>query len=681
MGFLKNIFNWGEKTVPYSFFVNSGIMSSIITRSDALDFYKSWVYACVARRSMGLAQIEFKLYRLKSGGEVEEIIEHELLELLYRVNPEMTKYNFLQLSCIYRDLLGASPWILSKTNPNDKLPSNLFIARPEFFKVERDDSGQVLGYVYEIGSYKRTFAKEEVIFLKNYNPKNPDKGIGVIEAVRQTAENDDYILQSNSNLLKNDARPSGFLEIEGNAGKGMISRLKKEFKQKFQGYENSYQVQVLEGGMKFKPVSLPPKDLDFIESRKMNRDEILSIFGVPKPVLGVFEDVNRASAVAAEYVFNKWTLEPLATELIEQLNEFLVPMFGKDLWLDFEPLARADEELDLKRKTEGWNKWLTTNEIRLMEGLQAVSGGDYIYMPLSSMPLIGGEKKEVIKIKAVKLDRVNLKKQEYVKKRVLNRNLKINRLAEKATNKIMSNLVGNQQVVLKIVTKNNRLTDEQKEKFYKDRMASEAKLEGLWKSRMADFFREQKQRFVDSIEKSEQGQVEFKSVSKTDEVTATIQVISPLMYETVMTGVAGASALISEDMVMDMDFIKAWLDQVSEEIGVSITETTIAEFEKTMNEGVTGGESLSELKTRVEKVFDFAVDYRAELIARAETSRGVAEAHRQTYEHYGFTDVEWLLSPDACSTCQDRATKEWTIKNIDGQIPVHPNCKCDFTPL
>ena len=681
MSFLKKLFNWSEKMVPYSFFVNSGVMSSIVTRTDALDFYKSWVYACVARRSMGLAQIEFKLYRLKSNGEVEEILAHELLELLYRVNPEMTKYNFLQLSCVYRDLLGASPWILSKTNPSDKYPSNLFIARPEFFKVERDDSGQVVGYVYEIGSYKRTFTKEEVIFLKNYNPKNPDKGIGVIEAVRQTAENDDYMLQSNSNLLKNDARPSGFLELEGNAEKGTISRLKKEFKKNYQGYENSYHVQILEGGMKFKPATIPPKDLDFIESRKMNRDEILSIFGVPKPILGVFEDVNRASAVAAEYVFNKWTLEPLATELMEQINEFLVPMFGTDLWLDFEPLAKADEELDLKRKTEGWNKWLTTNEIRLMDGLQAVSGGDYIYMPLSSMPLIGGEKKEVIKIKAVRLDRVNLKKQEYVKKRVLNRNLKINRLAEKVTKKIMGNLIGNKQVILRIVTKNNRLTDEQKDKFYKDRMASEEKLEGVWKSKMSAFFTEQKQRFVDSVAKSEQGVVDFKSMTKTEEITATIQIITPLMYETVMTGVRGASALIDQDMIMDMDFIKSWLDRVSEEIGTCITETTIAEFEKTMKEGVSAGESLTELKTRVEKVFNFAVEYRAELIARTETSRGVAEAHRQTYEHYGFTDVEWLLSPDACSICEDRAAQDWTIKDVAGKIPVHPNCKCDFTPL
>ena len=167
MSFIKHIYNRiaGKQAVPYSFFVNSGVMSSIVTKTDALDFYKSWVYACVARRSMGLAQIEFKLYRLKDNDEVEELVDHELLELLYRVNPEMTKYNFIQLSVIYRDLLGASPWILSKTNEDDKYPSNIFIARPEFFKVKKDNQGNLEGYVYEIGTYKKEFKKEEVLFL------------------------------------------------------------------------------------------------------------------------------------------------------------------------------------------------------------------------------------------------------------------------------------------------------------------------------------------------------------------------------------------------------------------------------------------------------------------------------------------------------------------------------------
>ena len=100
-----------------------------------------------------------------------------------------------------------------------------------------------------------------------------------------------------------------------------------------------------------------------------------------------------------------------------------------------------------------------------------------------------------------------------------------------------------------------------------------------------------------------------------------------------------------------------------------------------MKEGVENGESLEKLKLRVEKVFDFAKDYRAEMIARTETARGVVEAHRKTYEHYGYKEVEWLLSPDACEICIGQSSKEWTIKSIEGEIPVHPNCKCDFTPV
>lgn len=684
MNFFKNIYNRiiYKQAVPYSFFVNSGVMSAVITKSDALDFYKSWVYACVARRSMGLAQIEFKLYRLKKNGEVEEIIEHELLELLYRVNPEMTKYNFIQLSVIYRDLLGASPWILSKTNKSDKLPSNIYIARPEFFKVKKDDDGNIVGYTYEIGSYKKEFEKEEVLFLKNYNPKNPDKGIGVIEAVRMTAENDDYILQSNSNLLKNNARPSGFLEMEGNADGKMIKRLKKEFKQKYQGYENSYNVQLLEGGLKFKPVTLPPKDLDFIESRKMNRDEILSIFGVPKPVLGVFEDVNRASAIAAEYVFNKWTLEPLATEMIEQLNEFLVPIFGSDLWLSFEPLAKEDEEMDIKRKNDAWNKWMTTNEIRELEGLDPVIGGDYIYLPLSAMPVIGGEKKEFVKIKAYNSGRLNLKTQKAIKKRILNRNFKIEKMSEKAGKAIVSKLEpkNNSNIVLRIVEK--KTSDEQRDRFYKARMDKEKQLEGLWKKTFIGFFTAQSERFIKSIEDNlKKDAVIQYGISKTEELGATIAIIDPLIYQTVMTGIAGASELIGEEMVVDMDFIKEWIAKVEIEIGESINDTTFEAFEKTMKEGVENGEDLEKLKKRVEEVFKFATDYRAEMIARTESARGVVEAHRKTYEHYGFTDVEWLLSPDACPTCQAKSLEDWTVKSIEGEIPVHPNCKCDFTPV
>ncbi|NCD40565.1 MAG: phage portal protein [Bacteroidia bacterium] len=691
MGLFSKIFNLGEKKgVPYSFFYNSGIMSNIVTKNDALDFYKSWVYGCVARRSMGLAQIEFKAYKLK-GDKVFEVLEHPVLELLNRVNSQMTKYNFIQLSVVYRDLLGASPWILEGGDKNGNNPTQMYIARPEYFKAEKDKEGNVVKYVYEIGTYKREYSPNQVIFLKNYNPKNPDKGIGIIEAVRMTAENDDYMLQSNNNLLKEGAISSGFLETEEILDNKEIKRLEKKSKAKMAGFENAHKIQILQGGMKFKPNVIPPRDLEFIEGRKLNRDEILGIFGVPKSLM-TFDDVNRASAVAGEYQFNKWTLEPLATEICEQLNEFLVPKFDDDIWLGFEPLAKEDEEIELKKKTESVNRWRTVNEVREMDGLTPIKGGEYIYMPLTSLPMIGGEKKsaEILKIgDARKMDegRVDLKTEKYVKKMILNRKLRNKKLSEKATKKAYEILEGKKKVVFKLVDKKAEpkkkleLSKDVVEAWYKARMAEEESLEKIWSDTFKKFFKAQEGRFIAKLEKVKKSVAEDIGIDVEDELSATIEIINPLMYETVMRGAKQASELINQPAISDFQFLREWLDKVGEEIGKNINDTTITAFDTTIREGIAQGENIGELTKRVRKVFSFAGDTRAEMIARTETARGITEAHLQTYMYYGFNEAEWLLSPGACEECVAKSQNQWTMKSIQGEIPVHPNCKCDIVPI
>lgn len=685
MSFLSRIKSY-FKSFPLSMYVATPYGQSIITKDNAMDLYASWIFACVQRRANGLAAIDFKLYRMKKNQEVEEVLEHELLDLLYRVNPEMTKYDFMSLSVIYLDMMGASPWFL-EGGKKGHTPNNLYILRPEYLKAVKDRDGRIIGYKYRIGQVEREFEKDEVIQLKNYNPKEPDKGLGVIEAARVAATHNDYIGQHNTNLLKNQARPGGFLTVENNLDPKEIKRLKKEFEDKYGGYSNSYKPMLLQGGLKFEAAMLTPQDLDFIQSRNMNRDEILSIFGVPKPIIGVFDDVNRASALTAEYIFAKWTLEPLATKYVEQLNEFLVPRYGDDLWLSFEPLAKDDDEQVTNRKEKAWNKWRTTNEIRAEEGLDPVTGGDIIYMPLSNMPYMRDEGQKHIELKSdgKSVAKVDSATQKYIRKRILNRNLKMRKMVEKTTDKIMANLKDKKEVILKVVPKKKELSDEQIETFYKQRMDEEPQLEKMWEKRFVDFFESQKQRWLDKMEntKSIKSIVDDYGISPYEELTATIEVISPLLYETFARGVQGASELIGEPAIMDMDFVKEWLDKVSAETGESINETTIKAFEDTMKEGIAEGESIGQLMNRVEDTFEWAKANRATLIARTETARAVTEAHRKMYEYYGFDKVKWLLSPGACELCIAMASEEWTVKTIEGVIPgkTHPNCKCDHTPL
>lgn len=683
-----------KKSVPMSFFYNSGIMANIITRGDALDFYKSWVYACVSKRSMGIANIDFHLYK-KQGEKVVEIFEHPILDLLYKVNPEMTKYNFFQLSCIYRDLLGASPWILEGGTKEGRNPKMIYIARPEFFRAEKNREGKVQKYVYKIGTYEKEFTPDQVIFLKNYNPQDPDKGIGLIEAIRMTAQNDDYIVQSNNNLLKNGAMPGGFIETEYDIEENEAKKITKDYRDKMGGYDNSFKLHILKGGMKFVPNLIPPRDLEFIEARKFNRDEIAGIFGVPKSLL-TFDDVNLASAKTGEYQFAKWTLEPMATEIFEQLNEFLVPKFdgGENLWLDFEPLAIADEELEIKKNEASFNKWKTTNEIRDDLGLAPLDGGDYIYLPFSSIPMMNskGEKQDnVLKIGSGRAmeSRLSLKKENYIKKRILNRNYKSRAMAKKIAERAFKRIEDKTVKSFKIVEK-KQLSDEQINAFYKSRMAEEVELEKLWQDKFETFFKDQRKRFLGALKdsgKSMKKKLTNKGIARElgidyeKELATTISLIEPLMYETAMRGVKQASELVGQPMVADLNFLEEWIGKVSEETGTSITNTTIEGFEKTLREGVEQGESLGDLTKRVEEVFDFATKNRAEMIARTETARGVTEAHRLAYDQFGYSEVKWLLAPDACDECIAKEMNSWTVDSIKGEIPVHPQCKCDFTPI
>ena len=683
-----NLFSRKE-AVPLSVTVNNGLAYSLISKNDAMDFYTSWVYACIERRANSLAAIEFKLYRLKKNGEVEEVLEHELLDLLYRINPDMTKYDFMHLSITYLDMFGASPWVLDGGKGGAQ-PKNIYLARPEYMKVKRDSNGAITGYEYQTGNKKTLFDKDEVVFLKNYNPKDPNRGLGVIEAVRLTAQTDDYIQQHNSKLLENGARPSGFFKIDGNVNSSEIKRLSKEVKSEYGGFQEAGKVGLLQGGMTFEAAQLSPKDLDFLESRKMNRDEIMTVFGVSKPIMGIYEDINRASAQTAEYLFAKYTLEPLARKYFEQINEYITPRYGTDLWLDFEDLAQEDEEVETNKRDKSWNRWKTTNEVRAEDGLEPVSGGDIIYMPLSSMPTMRNDntpgKKEIIQLEAKTGQRVDLKTQHYVKKRILNRNVRLKRMAERAAEKAFDRVIEKKQVVFRIVPEKKafELSDDQIDAFYKRRMEEEGSLETLWTKRFAEFFTAQKERFLQKLEDNIgniKGIAEDLQIDTEQELKATIEIISPLMYETMAKASINAAELVNERTIIDMDFIKTWIDGVSKKTGESITDTTIEAFAKTLKEGIDAGEGLGELKNRVEEVFTFATDYRALLIARTETARGVTEAHRKTYEHYGFTDVKWLLAPGSCELCAEKADASWTVKSIESEIPVHPNCKCDMSPI
>lgn len=717
MGIFRNLLKavgYEKKGIPLSTSYNR-YYSPVITKTDPLDFYESWVWSCIDTRAKAFAMVDFKLYRLNSKGEVEQILQHELLDLLYKLNSDMTKFDFFELSSIYMDLFRASPMYLDYQGK--ATPQAIYLVRPEYLKVNRNQDGTVASYIYQIGSYKQTFLKDEIIMLKNFNPRDPDKGLGIIEAVRQTAQQDDYMLQNNSNLLKNEAKPSGIIEVPEGMDDATYKRLQKQFQEKYGGFENVGKAVILTDGMKFTPLSISPKDLDYIESQKFSRDKILSIFKVPKEILGNLEQANRASANAISYIFAKWTMTPIVQKYIDQLNEFLVPMFSDDLYLDYEPLAKEDEEVIINKVNLLTDKVLTKNESRDLLGYDPVENGDVIYQNFSLAPLgfdIPANDTTIKGLKEYKVihpNRIQGKKLREIKQRILNRNFRANKVYRDIARDIIKGLkTGDKEVRFKIVKKAKkkehthcehekklvfkkakpRINADTRKKFHEHSLKEQDRIEIVWQRELKRYFAQQKTELLDYLEQTYNVKgfniAEYKAFDDGNAIESLMSIIEPVYFANVMSGIKGAEKFFApkdyDAEKQDYSMVKLWVQKTAKKIAKDVTTTTISQLVSTITDARKEGLSIQQVQEGIQKVFDTMTDTRAKLIARTETARSFSEAHYRAYEKMGYEKVAYLLdSANCCDECTENSRKEWNINDIRGVVPVHPNCKCDFAPL
>jgi phage portal protein BeeE len=76
----------------------------------------------------------------------------------------------------------------------------------------------------------------------------------------------------------------------------------------------------LDNGLQYQSVATSQKEMDFVETRRFTRDEVLAIYKVPKAIMGITDDVNRATAQVAQSIFAEVALQPLCKMIEQQLN-------------------------------------------------------------------------------------------------------------------------------------------------------------------------------------------------------------------------------------------------------------------------------------------------------------------------------------------------------------------------
>ncbi len=371
--FINRIFGRGAKppgTESKNFSGTGGYLGLNYNRS--YENYKSYAYACINTRAENVSKAKIMLYRLTRGGKFnKEVIQHPFLEIIR--NPNRRGHAFKEL--LHKissslDLYGNAYLYIHRNNSGR--PAGFYHLPSKSVRIKLNpEMSQIDRYIYFNGKSNTEYEKKDILHFLIPDPDNSFLGKSIISGFNFTQEIDFLQNLYQKNFYRNDAAVGMLLESEKTLTDNVFERLRNEFRDQYEGAENAGKTIILEGGIKAKPYQAFPKDVEILPSRKMIRDEILAMFRVPKIILGVAEEVNRATARESMKIFNDYVIKPFAKICIEsKFNIFLKENFpGEELQIVMEYEFEIDRELQLKA-LDIYSRYgiATRDEMRELEG-------------------------------------------------------------------------------------------------------------------------------------------------------------------------------------------------------------------------------------------------------------------------------------------------------------------------
>ena len=345
------------------------------------------VYACVRILAESIAGLPLHVYAYKGQGK-ERVPEHPLYFLLHDApNPEMTSFIFRETMMSHLLLWGNAYAQILRDGRGKVL--GLYPLLPDKMDVSRDSYTGELYYTYTRSTEENpNFAdkgqirlrREDVLHipglgfdgLVGYSPIAMAKNaIGIALATEEYG----------AAFFKNGARPGGVLEHPGVLKDP--SKLRESWHAVYGGTMNTGRIAVLEEGVKYQQIAIPPEEAQFLETRKFQIDEIARLYRVPPHMVGDLEKSSFSNIEQQSLEFVKYTLNPWVVRWEQSLQKaLLTDKERKDYFIRFnvDGLLRGD----YKSRMEGYaigrqNGWLSANDIRSLEDMnpiEADEGGD-----------------------------------------------------------------------------------------------------------------------------------------------------------------------------------------------------------------------------------------------------------------------------------------------------------------
>lgn len=352
------------------------------------------VFACVKMLATAGSRIDWYMSRLSQGRGAgwKELDEHPGVELLAKPNEYEGGIRFMEKVISYI-LLNGNNYIWKLQGARTFPPKHLYIMRPDRVKIigSGDWMNPILRYDYSVGGSKpEPFKTEDMLHITEFAPLDDFYGLSRIQVAAYQIDISNESNKFNKKTLQNDMRIPGIVTGKGIQDKDVLT-FKKMFKENYAvGAEYTGEPLVLAGeDIKFQPLTMPAKDMEWLNGQKSTKRDICAIFNIWSGLLGDHENTTFANQKEGRRALYQEGVLPIMDIVREELNNWLVPLYGDRLRLDYDrdSIEALQEEREKKYSYLTPANFLSINDKRRATGYDEVVGGDVILVPISDIPL------------------------------------------------------------------------------------------------------------------------------------------------------------------------------------------------------------------------------------------------------------------------------------------------------
>ncbi|MFT3013248.1 phage portal protein [Klebsiella quasipneumoniae] len=342
----------------------------------------SAVWACVRLLSESISTLPLKIYERQADGSRKLAQNNPAYQILCRrPNPEMTPSRFMLMIVASVCLRGNA--FVEKLYIGSKLVS-LVPLLPQNMVVKRLDSGK-LQYTYTDNGVQRIIPVDRMMHIRGfgldgvYGMMPTMAGVDVFGAAMAVDE-------AAAKIFENGLQSTGFLSSKTALNEGQRERLRKAL-QNFIGSKNAGKLMVLENELTYQNVTMNPEAAQLLESRSFSIEEICRWFRVPPFMVGhTTKQSSWASSLEGmNMLFLTHTLRPLLVNIEQEIARCLLNS-DEDLFAEFsvEGLLRADSAGRAAYYTSALqNGWMSRNDVRRLENMPPIEGGDIYTVQLN----------------------------------------------------------------------------------------------------------------------------------------------------------------------------------------------------------------------------------------------------------------------------------------------------------